>query len=139
MHTGRYIGPIGAILSPQLTGIEDNASLPYASTLCGACYDVCPVKINIPEILVHLRAKHTETYASEHRVPSAEASAMTAVAWVMSNPETLDTRTRSGRLGRILGRKRDDRRRSIATGEAMDRCPRSCASAPTDLPRLVGR
>ncbi len=69
-----YPGPIGAILSPQLTGIEDNASLPYASSLCGACYDVCPVKINIPDILVHLRAEHTETYAAEHRLPSAEAA-----------------------------------------------------------------
>lgn len=54
-----YPGPIGAILSPQLTGIEaeKNNSLPYASSLCGACYDVCPVKINIPEVLVHLRGK----------------------------------------------------------------------------------
>jgi L-lactate dehydrogenase complex protein LldF len=102
-----YPGPIGAILSPQLTGIEDNASLPYASSLCGACYDVCPVKINIPEILVHLRAKHTETYAAEHRVPSAEASAMSAAAWVMSNPKRWTLALRSGRLGRLLGRKRD--------------------------------
>jgi L-lactate dehydrogenase complex protein LldF len=102
-----YPGPIGAILSPQLTGIEDNASLPYASSLCGACYDVCPVKINIPEILVHLRAKHTETYAAEHRLPSAEASAMSAAAWVMSNPKRWTLALRSGRLGRVLGRKRD--------------------------------
>jgi L-lactate dehydrogenase complex protein LldF len=102
-----YPGPIGAILSPQLTGIEDNASLPYASSLCGACYDVCPVKINIPEILVHLRAKHTETYASEHRVPSAEASAMSAAAWVMRNPKRWTLALRGGRLGRVLGRKRD--------------------------------
>ena len=55
-----YPGPIGAVLSPQLTGIEDNASLPYASSLCGACYDVCPVKIDIPSLLVHLRARHVE-------------------------------------------------------------------------------
>jgi L-lactate dehydrogenase complex protein LldF len=101
-----YPGPIGAILSPQLTGIEDNASLPYASSLCGACYDVCPVKINIPEILVHLRAKHTETYASEHRVLSAEAAAMSAAAWVMSNPKRWTLALRGGRLGRVLGRKR---------------------------------
>jgi L-lactate dehydrogenase complex protein LldF len=102
-----YPGPIGAILSPQLTGIEDNASLPYASSLCGACYDVCPVKINIPEILVHLRARHTEAYAAEHRVPSAEAAAMTAVGWVMSNPKRWALALRSGRLGRVLGRRRD--------------------------------
>lgn len=54
-----YPGPIGAILTPQLKGLEDEsaASLPHASTLCGACYEVCPVKINIPEVLVHLRGK----------------------------------------------------------------------------------
>ena len=43
-----YPGPIGAVLSPQLTGVEDNASLPYASSLCGACFDACPVRIDIP-------------------------------------------------------------------------------------------
>jgi L-lactate dehydrogenase complex protein LldF len=102
-----YPGPIGAILSPQLTGIEDNASLPYASSLCGACYDVCPVKINIPEILVHLRARHTEAYADEHRAPSAEAAAMAAVGWVMSNPKRWALALRSGRLGRVLGRRRN--------------------------------
>ncbi|HEY5821615.1 MAG TPA: LutB/LldF family L-lactate oxidation iron-sulfur protein [Propionibacteriaceae bacterium] len=101
-----YPGPIGAILSPQLTGIEDNASLPYASSLCGACYDVCPVKIDIPSILVHLRAEHTETYATEHRLPSVEASAMAAAAYVMSNPTRWTLALRSGRLGRMLGRKR---------------------------------
>lgn len=54
-----YPGPIGAILTPQLKGLEDDgaASLPYASSLCGACYEVCPVKINIPDVLVHLRGK----------------------------------------------------------------------------------
>ena len=60
-----YPGPIGAILSPLLTGLghdePENASLPYASTLCGACYDVCPVMIDIPSILVHLRARKVET------------------------------------------------------------------------------
>ncbi|HSU34897.1 MAG TPA: LutB/LldF family L-lactate oxidation iron-sulfur protein [Propionibacteriaceae bacterium] len=101
-----YPGPIGAILSPQLTGIEDNASLPYASSLCGACYDVCPVKINIPEILVHLRAEHTETYAAEHRRPSVEAVSMRTVGWVMSNPKRWALALRAGRLGRVLGRRR---------------------------------
>ena len=49
-----YPGPIGAVLSPQLTGVSENASLPYASSLCGACYDACPVAIDIPTMLVHL-------------------------------------------------------------------------------------
>jgi len=52
-----YQGPIGAIITPQLQSLEHSRSLPYASSLCGACYDVCPVKINIPEILIMLRGK----------------------------------------------------------------------------------
>ena len=61
-----YPGPIGAIITPQLRGIarhpvdKQTASLPYASSLCGACYDVCPVRIDIPEVLVHLRGKVVE-------------------------------------------------------------------------------
>ncbi len=50
-----YPGPIGAILTPQLVGIENAPSLPFASSLCGACYEVCPVKIDIPTVLLHLR------------------------------------------------------------------------------------
>ena len=50
-----YPGPIGAILTPQMIGRERAADLPYASTLCGACRDVCPTKINIPDMLLHLR------------------------------------------------------------------------------------
>jgi L-lactate dehydrogenase complex protein LldF len=52
-----YPGPIGAILTPQLVGVSGAPTLPYASTLCGACYDVCPVEINIPRVLVHLRGR----------------------------------------------------------------------------------
>src|SRR3712207_2734280 len=58
-----YPGPIGAVLSPQLTGVADNPSLPFASTLCGACFDVCPVAIDIPSMLVHLRARVNEEKA----------------------------------------------------------------------------
>jgi len=52
-----YPGPIGAILTPQLMQMQHAQSLPYASSLCGACYEVCPVKINIPEVLIDLRAR----------------------------------------------------------------------------------
>ncbi len=52
-----YPGPIGAILTPQLMNMEFAQSLPFASSLCGACYEVCPVKINIPEVLIELRAQ----------------------------------------------------------------------------------
>ncbi|MBB3677462.1 LutB/LldF family L-lactate oxidation iron-sulfur protein [Modestobacter versicolor] len=97
-----YPGPIGAILSPQLTGVEDNASLPYASSLCGACYDVCPVAIDIPSILVHLRAEHVEA----QQRPTAEGVAFKALARAMSNPRLWHLAQRAGKLGRLLSRGR---------------------------------
>ena len=74
-----YPGPIGAILTPQLQGPPHAQTLPFASTLCGACYDVCPVKINIPEILVHLRAQVHETHTS-----ATERLGFRAIAWVLA-------------------------------------------------------
>ncbi|MGB7207137.1 MAG: LutB/LldF family L-lactate oxidation iron-sulfur protein [Pyrinomonadaceae bacterium] len=55
-----YPGPIGAVITPQLIGISKSKQLPYASSLCGACREVCPVKIDIPELLLHLRAEITD-------------------------------------------------------------------------------
>ena len=55
-----YPGPIGAVITPQLTGLTNAKQLPYASSLCGACREVCPVKIDIPELLLHLRAEITD-------------------------------------------------------------------------------
>ncbi|HEX5883435.1 MAG TPA: LutB/LldF family L-lactate oxidation iron-sulfur protein [Pyrinomonadaceae bacterium] len=52
-----YQGPIGAVITPQLMGIEKTSQLPYASSLCGACREVCPVKIDIPQLLLHLRGE----------------------------------------------------------------------------------
>jgi L-lactate dehydrogenase complex protein LldF len=99
-----YPGPIGAVLSPMLTGVEDNASLPYASSLCGACYDACPVKIDIPSLLVHLRARHVDEVAETRRVPSPEAVTMAAASWVMASPARYEAAQRGGRAGRLLGR-----------------------------------
>ena len=75
-----YPGPIGAILSPQLTGqaAGANRTLPFASTLCGACYDVCPVKIDIPSLLVHLRQ-------TGPKGPGGSA-AMGMMGWFMGGP-----------------------------------------------------
>ncbi|HTK11485.1 MAG TPA: LutB/LldF family L-lactate oxidation iron-sulfur protein [Ktedonobacteraceae bacterium] len=56
-YSSVYPGPIGAILTPQLIGLDKAGTLPYASSLCGACYDVCPVKINIPQVLIYLRGQ----------------------------------------------------------------------------------
>jgi L-lactate dehydrogenase complex protein LldF len=52
-----YPGPIGAILTPQLQQLHHAQTLPYASSLCGACYEACPVKINIPQVLLELRSQ----------------------------------------------------------------------------------
>ncbi|MFW0792513.1 LutB/LldF family L-lactate oxidation iron-sulfur protein [Gordonia sp. CPCC 205515] len=85
-----YPGPIGAILTPQLRGTSSKVdqSLPYASSLCGACFDVCPVRIPIPDILVHLRTRVVD----EHRggIPSAEAAAMKAGAWLFDDHRRLE-------------------------------------------------
>jgi L-lactate dehydrogenase complex protein LldF len=97
-----YPGPIGAVLSPQLTGVEDNASLPYASSLCGACFDACPVRIDIPALLVHLRAKHVEERRAAAKLPTAEAVAMAAASWVMADPKRFARAERSSRAGRFL-------------------------------------
>ncbi|MFF5504104.1 lactate utilization protein B [Streptomyces roseolus] len=83
-----YPGPIGAILTPQLRGTtsEVDASLPYASSLCGACYEVCPVAIDIPEVLVHLREKVADRGGKGHRL---EKAAMRAAGWVLDHPGVL--------------------------------------------------
>jgi L-lactate dehydrogenase complex protein LldF len=80
-----YGGPIGAILTPQLQAMEHSQSLPYASSLCGACYEVCPVKINIPEILIHLRAKAVE----QNYGPWTERAAMKTAAVALANGDRL--------------------------------------------------
>jgi L-lactate dehydrogenase complex protein LldF len=54
-YGGVYSGPIGAIITPQLMGLERAGELPFASTLCGACREVCPVRIDIPRVLINLR------------------------------------------------------------------------------------
>ena len=91
-----YPGPIGAILVPQLLGIENAASLPFASSLCGACYEVCPVKIDIPNVLLHLRAKAVEAKAS-----ATERILMRSIAWLFGSPRRLAT---AQRLGRVVQR-----------------------------------
>ncbi|MET9730428.1 lactate utilization protein B [Streptomyces sp. NPDC006458] len=96
-----YPGPIGAVLTPQLAGMhaaknDPNSSLPYASTLCGACYDACPVKIDIPSLLVELRHQNTEQTGR-----SAEQLAMKAAAAVMGRPKLYTAAQKAARLGRI--------------------------------------
>jgi L-lactate dehydrogenase complex protein LldF len=99
-----YPGPIGAVLSPQLTGVAANASLPFASSLCGACYEVCPVAIDIPTMLVHLRSEAVDS--ARRRRLSPERSLMAATAWTMADSERWTRALRAGRLGRLAARRR---------------------------------
>jgi L-lactate dehydrogenase complex protein LldF len=92
-----YPGPIGAILTPQLRGLENAPTLPWASSLCGACYEVCPVKIDIPSILIHLRGR----FVREHKSRLApEALAMEAVGRVFASQRRYERAQKLARLGR---------------------------------------
>ena len=99
-----YPGPIGAILTPQLVGIGRPGSdtLPYASSLCGACYEVCPVKINIPEVLIHLRGKvvrHKQDKEGLKGSLDPENVAMQAMAMTFSNPKLYENAQKTARVG----------------------------------------
>ncbi|HEU4834691.1 MAG TPA: LutB/LldF family L-lactate oxidation iron-sulfur protein [Pyrinomonadaceae bacterium] len=88
-----YPGPIGAVITPQLMGIEKAAQLPFASSLCGACRDVCPVKIDIPQLLLHLRAE-----ISPRKGSTAERLAFKVWAKVMTSPSLYKLSSIAGRI-----------------------------------------
>jgi len=109
-HTGGhaygsvYPGPIGAILSPLLTGTtgpdDPNASLPYASSLCGACFEACPVRIDIPSILVHLRAEQVDADSGF----GGQDLAMKAAQWAMASDRRFSLAEKALGLGRVVAR-----------------------------------
>ncbi len=91
-----YSGPIGAIITPQFMGVSHEPALPFASSLCGACAEVCPVKIDIPKVLLALRSevKKTEAREKQNRI---EKFAFRAFAWLMTHPRLYEW------AGRIAG------------------------------------
>jgi L-lactate dehydrogenase complex protein LldF len=96
-----YPGPIGAILTPQLHRLRSARSLPYASSLCGACYEVCPVEIDIPRVLVHLRGRVVESEPWWQ----PETAAMKAMYRAFSSARAFERAQRAARLGgRALAR-----------------------------------
>ncbi|HET9129096.1 MAG TPA: 4Fe-4S dicluster domain-containing protein, partial [Propionibacteriaceae bacterium] len=104
-----YPGPIGAILNPQIRGTASpvDRSLPFASTLCGACGDVCPVRIPIPDLLVHLRHEVVEAKKADHGVhlPHAEPLMMKSGGWVMGDHRRLEAAQKAATGGgKLLGR-----------------------------------
>jgi L-lactate dehydrogenase complex protein LldF len=103
-----YPGPIGAVITPQLSGLKQSAQLPYASSLCGACREVCPVKIDIPELLLHLRAEVAEGTASGTanlkgpvKNKPLERLVFRLYAWAWSSPFRYEW---GGRVARVLQR-----------------------------------
>lgn len=90
-----YSGPIGAIVTPQLLQMRHGQSLPFASTLCGACYEVCPVKINIPEVLIHLRGRVVREQKS---ALDPEALAMKTAAMIFTSRTRFEAAQRLGRI-----------------------------------------
>jgi len=102
-----YAGPIGAILTPQLMEMHHAQSLPYASSLCGACYEVCPVKINIPEVLIHLRAKVVKQQSAGLNIlANPEVMALKAAALVFRSEGVFRASQKLGRLAELpLSRK----------------------------------
>ena len=114
-----YPGPIGAILNPLLRGVGTDPqvdSLPYASSLCGACYEVCPVRIDIPEVLVHLRSKVVDAHRGQR--PSGEAAAMRATGWAFGRARRMELAERAaglagGLLDRVKGRGLPGGRRAL--------------------------
>jgi L-lactate dehydrogenase complex protein LldF len=103
-----YAGPIGAILTPQLHSMAEGRSLPYASSLCGACYEVCPVKINIPEVLIHLRGKIVEEDQKTLRGRLGTWNVgMETAAFLFANASRLSLAQKLGRIGQKLFESKD--------------------------------
>jgi L-lactate dehydrogenase complex protein LldF len=94
-----YSGPIGAILTPQFMGVQHEPALPFASSLCGACGEVCPVRIDIPKILLELRSDVRKSEAREHR-NRLEKWSFRAFAWLMTHPGLYEM---AGRIARTMG------------------------------------
>lgn len=95
-----YSGPIGAIITPQYQGIMENPWLPYASSLCGACGEVCPVKIRIPQLLLDLRSEivQAKTRAKQGRL---ERLGFRIWAWIMRRPRLYEAMGVMG--GAVMG------------------------------------
>jgi len=87
-----YSGPIGAVISPLLFGLEEYPALPFASTLCGACLDVCPARIDLPRMLIALR----EDLAEQGHLPVGLTLAERLAAWALEDADRLE------RIGHVL-------------------------------------
>jgi L-lactate dehydrogenase complex protein LldF len=78
---------------------EHSQSLPFASSLCGACYEVCPVKINIPEILVYLRQ---QVILQKSGGLNLESTVFSALSWVFGSAPRYESAQKLARFGQTL-------------------------------------
>ena len=103
-----YSGPIGAVVSPMLTSLPDAKDLPHASSLCGACREVCPVNINIPRMLLHLRSELAEgnTHPDAKAVSRVERLMMKAWRLSVASPAMLSIANRLARIAQWPLRRR---------------------------------
>lgn len=108
-----YPGPLGAALDPALIGLDEARHLPQASTLCGACEEVCPVRIPLPMIFRHWREQ-----AFARRIGAGrERWGVRAWAWLATRPRLYRLAMRAARgLLRAFGRKGAIRRLPLAGG-----------------------
>ena len=99
-----YSGPIGALITPEFVGLENSHELPFASSLCGACREVCPVRINIPDLLLHLRAEAQATTPAPAPADSvvSERTSMRLWSWLMTSPRRYASSARLARWGQAL-------------------------------------
>jgi len=100
-----YSGPIGAILTPQFMGVQHEPGLPFASSLCGACGEVCPVKIDIPKVLLDLRNEVQKAQTRE-KLNRWEKLAFRAFAWLMTHPRVYEL---AGRMAAAMAPSVDSR------------------------------
>ena len=128
-----YPGPIGAIVSPMLTSLSDARDLPHASTLCGNCREVCPVRIDMPRMLLHLRKEIAtgETYPGDRSAPLSERLAIKLWRMSVSSPFAMGVANRLARLALL----------PLRSGGSVARLPGSLGgwTRYRDLPAIASR
>jgi len=95
-----YSGPIGSVISPQYRGLQQDAWLPFASSLCGVCAEVCPVKIDLPKLLLDLRSDIVKAKKREGQ-STLERLGFRGYAWLMRHPRLFQL---AGRMGALVMR-----------------------------------
>ena len=130
-----YSGPMGAVLTPSLLGLAEAGHLPNASTFCGKCESVCPVKIPLPKMMRHWR----ERQFTEKLNPPVYRSALSLWAWVARRPALYHALVELASRALGLVRPRPRAVPQLAFSEWLDRGARLARTGRPQLPQPVGR